>query len=147
MKECYCGKLCKGLGGLEVHQRSCKVLDLPELREMFQQPLLHSLCTSPPSIQKERKVPLSFPLMERGLEHRLLLQEINESDNISDDNNSDNEPDNKDLHNSVVLKGLKLPRSKEEWHSVNTHFKINMAIQNDINKHRRNSTGISINYI
>ena len=29
--------------------------------------------------------------------------------------------------------GLKLPRSKEEWDSVNTHFKNNMAIQNDIN--------------
>ena len=64
-----------------------------------------------------------------------LLQEliVNESDNISDDNNSDNEPDNEDLHNSVVLKGLKLPRSKEEWDSGNTHFKNNMAIQNDIN--------------
>ena len=64
-----------------------------------------------------------------------LLQEliVNESDNILDDNNSDNEPDNEDLHNNVVLKGLKLPRSKEEWDSVNTHFKNNMAIQNDIN--------------
>ena len=43
MKECYCGKLCKGLRGLKAHQRSCKVLDLPELREMFQQPLLQGL--------------------------------------------------------------------------------------------------------
>ena len=43
-----------------------------------------------------------------------LLQKliVSESDNISDDNNSDNEPDNEDLHNSAVLKGLKLPRSK-----------------------------------
>ena len=81
---------------------SCKVLDLPELREMFQQPLLQKLI-------------------------------VNESDNISDDNNSDNEPNKKDLRNNVALKGLKLPRSKEEWDSVNTHFKINMAIQNDTN--------------
>ena len=79
-----------------------KVLDLPELREMFQQPLLQELI-------------------------------VNESDNISDDNNSDNEPDNEDLHNNIVLKGLKLSRSKEEWDSVNTHFKNIMAIQNDIN--------------
>ena len=42
-KECYCGKLCKRLRGLKAHQRSCKVLDLPELREMFQQPLLQEL--------------------------------------------------------------------------------------------------------
>ena len=64
-----------------------------------------------------------------------LLQEliVNESDNISDDNNSDIEPNNEDLHNNVVLKGLKLPRSKEEWDSVNKQFKNNMAIQNDIN--------------
>ena len=64
-----------------------------------------------------------------------LLQEliVNKSNNISDDNNSDNEADNEDLHNNVVLKGLKLPRSKEEWDSANTHFKNNMAIQNDIN--------------
>ena len=27
MKECYCGKLCRRL---KAHQRSCKVLDLPE---------------------------------------------------------------------------------------------------------------------
>ena len=102
MKECYCSKLCKGLRGLKAHQRSCKVLDLPELREMFQQPLLQELI-------------------------------VNESDNISDDNNSGNEPDNEDVHNNVVLKGFKLPRSKEEWDSVNTHFKNNMVIQNDIN--------------
>ena len=102
MKECYCGKLCKRLRGLKAHQRSCKVLDLPELREMFQQPLLQELI-------------------------------VNESDNISDDNNSDNEPDNEDLHNNIVLKGLKLPRSKDESDSVNTHFKNNMAIQNDTN--------------
>ena len=82
MKECYCGKLCKGRG-LKAHQRSCKVLDLPELREMFQQPLLQELI-------------------------------VNESDNVLDDNNSDNEPANEALHNNVVLKGLKLPRSKEE---------------------------------
>ena len=87
MKECYCGKLCKGLRRLKAHQRFCKVLDLPELREMFQQPLLQELI-------------------------------VNENDNISDDNNSDNELDNEDLHNNVVLKGLKLPRSKEEWEMI-----------------------------
>ena len=60
-----------------------------------------------------------------------LLQEliVNESDNISDDNNSDNEPDNEDLRNNVIRKGLKLPGSKDEWDSVNIHFKNNMAIQ------------------
>ena len=98
MKECYCGKLCKELKGLKAHQRSCKVLDLHELREMFQQPLLQKVI-------------------------------VNESDNISDNNNSDNEADNEDLRYNVVLKGLKLPRSKEEWDSVSTHFKNNMAIQ------------------
>ena len=73
-----------------------------------------------------------------------LLQEliVNESDNISDDNNSDNEPDSEDLHSNAVLKGLKLPRSKEEWDSANTHFKNNMAIPNDIKQLRRNSTAI-----
>ena len=55
-----------------------------------------------------------------------LLQEVH---NISDDNNSDNDPDNEDLHNNVFLKGLKLPRSKEEWHSVNTHFKPTWTFQ------------------
>ena len=83
MKECSCCKLCKGLRGLKAHQRSCKVLDLPELREMFQQSLLQELI-------------------------------VNESDNISDDNNSDNEPGSEDLHNNVILKGLKLPRSRDE---------------------------------
>ena len=31
LKECYCDKKCKGLRGLKAHQRSCSVLDLPEL--------------------------------------------------------------------------------------------------------------------
>ena len=101
MKECYSRKLCNGLRRLKAHQRYCKVLDLPELRGMFQQLLLQELI-------------------------------VNESDNISDDNNSD-KPDNEDLHNNVVLKGFKLPRSREEWDSVNTHFINNMAIENDIN--------------
>ena len=52
------------------------------------------------------------------------------------------QPDNEDLRNNVVLKGFKLPRSKEEWDSVNTHFKNNMVIQNDTKRHRRNSTAI-----
>ena len=115
IKECYCGKLCKGLRGLKAHQRSCKVLDLPKLREVVP-PLLQELV-------------------------------VNESDNISDYNNSDNDPDNEDLHNNVVLKGLKLPRSKEEWDSVNTHFKINMAIPNGINNIDENSTAVSIKYV
>ena len=38
LKECYCGKKCKGLRRLKAHQRSCNVLDLPELRNLFQQP-------------------------------------------------------------------------------------------------------------
>ena len=42
-KECYCGKKCKGLRGLKAHQRSCDVLDLPELRSLFQQPFIDEL--------------------------------------------------------------------------------------------------------
>ena len=78
---------------------------------------------------------LYLPELREMFQRQPLLQEliVNESDNISDNNNSDNEPDNEDLHNNVVLKGLKVPRSKEERDSVNTHFKNNVAIQNDIN--------------
>jgi hypothetical protein len=25
---CYCGKVCKGLTGLQAHKRSCRILDL-----------------------------------------------------------------------------------------------------------------------
>ena len=47
---------------------------------------------------------------------------VNENDNISDQCNCDNQPDNEDLNNNVILQGLKLPRSKEEWDSVRSGF-------------------------
>ena len=36
-------QIVQRLRGLKAHQRSCKVLDPPELREMFQQPLLQEV--------------------------------------------------------------------------------------------------------
>ena len=54
MKECYCGKLCKGLRGLKAHQS--KVLDLPELREMFQQLLKNRINRISTTVTKYRKI-------------------------------------------------------------------------------------------
>ena len=33
---CYCGKKCKGLCGLKAHQRSCHVVDIPNIKEFFE---------------------------------------------------------------------------------------------------------------
>ena len=33
---CYCGKKCKGLRGLKAHQRSCHVVDIPNIKELFE---------------------------------------------------------------------------------------------------------------
>ena len=33
---CYFGKKCKGLRGLKAHQRSCHVVDIPNIKELFE---------------------------------------------------------------------------------------------------------------
>ena len=33
---CYCGKKCKGLHGLKAHQRSCHVVDISNIKELFE---------------------------------------------------------------------------------------------------------------
>ena len=33
---CYCGKKCKGLRGLKAHQRSYHVVDIPNIKELFE---------------------------------------------------------------------------------------------------------------
>ena len=33
---CYCGKKCKGLRGLKAHQCSCYVVDIPNIKELFE---------------------------------------------------------------------------------------------------------------
>ena len=33
---CYCGKKCKGLHGLKAHQSSCHVVDIPNIKELFE---------------------------------------------------------------------------------------------------------------
>ena len=38
--KCHCGKLCKGIRGLRAHQRFCKINDMPELRELFNNELV-----------------------------------------------------------------------------------------------------------
>ena len=38
--KCNCGKSCKGICGLRAHQRFCKINDMPELRELFNNELV-----------------------------------------------------------------------------------------------------------
>ena len=33
---CYCGKKCKGLHGLKAHQHSCHVVDILNIKELFE---------------------------------------------------------------------------------------------------------------
>ena len=33
---CYCGKKCKGLCGLKAHQCSCHVVDIPNIKKLFE---------------------------------------------------------------------------------------------------------------
>ena len=89
-KECYCGKKCKGLRELKAHQRSCNVLDLPELRGLFEQLFIDEFI--------EREIESAEAIEEQII-------------------------DNSDLSDSEPLKGLKLPKRKDEWENVNTYFK------------------------
>ena len=36
--QCYCGKRCKGLRGLQAHKRACKILTIPDLKSLFASP-------------------------------------------------------------------------------------------------------------
>ena len=38
--KCHCGKLCKGIAGLRVHQRFCTISDIPELRKLFNEEIV-----------------------------------------------------------------------------------------------------------
>ena len=36
---CYCGKKCKGIRGLQAHKRSCKVIDIPDIKALLTDPV------------------------------------------------------------------------------------------------------------
>ena len=36
---CYCGRVCKGLRGLQAHKRACRILDIPDMKALFEEPL------------------------------------------------------------------------------------------------------------
>ena len=36
---CYCGKVCKGLRGLQAHKRACRILDIPDMKALFEEEL------------------------------------------------------------------------------------------------------------
>ena len=84
---------------MKAHQRSCNVLDLPELRSLFQQPFIHEL-------------------IEREIESAKTIEE-----QIIDNSN---------LPDSEPLKGLKLPKRKDEWKNINTYFKNNLIMPENI---------------
>ena len=98
-KECYCGKKCKGQRGLKAHQRSCNVLDLPELRSLFQQPFIDEFI--------EREIESAETIEEQII-------------------------DNSNLPDSEPLKGLKLPKRKDEWENVNAYFRNNLIMPENI---------------
>ena len=91
-------KSAKGKG-LKGHQRSCNVLDLPELRSLFQQPFIDELIE--PEIESAETI-----------EEQII--------------------DNSNLPDSEPLKGLKLPKRKDEWENVNTYFKNNVIMPENI---------------
>ena len=84
---------------MKARQRSCNVLDLPELRSLFQQPFIDEL-------------------IEREIESAKTIEE-----QIIDNNN---------LPDSAPLKGLKLPKRKDEWKNINTYFKNNLIMPENI---------------
>ena len=69
-------QLCKGLKGLKAHQRSCKVLDLPELREMFQQLLLQELIVNESDNISDDNNSDNEPVNE-GLHNHVVLKGLN----------------------------------------------------------------------
>ena len=38
--KCHCGKSCKDIRGLRAHQIFCKINDMPEVRELFNNELV-----------------------------------------------------------------------------------------------------------
>ena len=99
LKEYYCGKKCKGLKGLRAYQRSSNVLDLLELRSLFQQPFIDEFI--------EREIESAEAIEEQII-------------------------DNSDLPDSEPLRGLKLPKLKDEWENVNTYFRNNLIMPENI---------------
>ena len=84
---------------MKTHQRSCNVLDLPELRSLFQQPFNNEF-------------------IEREIESAETIEEqIKENSNLPD---------------SEPLKGLKLPKRKDEWENVIAYFKNNLIMPENI---------------
>ena len=72
---CYCGKECKGLRGLKAHQRSCHVVDIPNIKELFE------------------------------MQDEYVSEESDEERNEEEQINSVKER---------VLKGIKLPKNKDQ---------------------------------
>ena len=89
---CYCGKKCKGLCGLKAHQHSCHVVDIPNIKELFEM----------------------------------------QDEYVSEE--SDEERNEEEQINSVkkrVLKGIKLPKNKDQWSIANDFFKVALPV-NDL---------------
>ena len=40
--KCCCGKVCNGLKGLQAHKRSCKVIDIPDIKSLFEYPIVNN---------------------------------------------------------------------------------------------------------
>ena len=91
---CYCGKKCKRLRGLKTYQRSCHVVDIPNIKELFE-------------MQDEY-------VSEESDEERNEEKQINHV-------------------KERVLKGIKLPKNKDQWNVANDFFKVALQV-NDLIK-------------
>ena len=85
---CCRGKKCKGLRGLKAHQRSCHVVDIPNIKELFE------------------------------MQDEYVSEESDEECNEEEQINSVKER---------VLKGIKLPKNKDQWNIANDFFKSSLA--------------------
>ena len=43
---CFCGKVCKGIRGLQAHKRACKIIDIPDIRALLEKPLQNNAIPS-----------------------------------------------------------------------------------------------------
>ena len=89
----HCEKKCKGLRGLKAHQRSCHVVDIPNIKELFE--------------MQDEYVP----------------------------EESDEERNEEEQINSVkerVLKGIKLPKSRDQRNIANDFFKVALPVNDPI---------------
>ena len=90
---CYCGKKCKGLRGLKAHQRSCHVVDIPNIKVLFE------------------------------MQDEYVSEESDEEWNEEEQINSVKER---------VLKGIRLPKNKDQWNIANDFFKVALQVNDPI---------------